>query len=59
MRRLTLKNCQLDQAGEVSYQVLKAITTAMLTVKGKKNCWYPGLESVYHDFRILIVKIKV
>ncbi|KAF7659758.1 hypothetical protein LDENG_00293770, partial [Lucifuga dentata] len=33
VRRLTLKNCQLDQAGEVSYQALNAITTAMLSVK--------------------------
>ncbi len=33
-RFLTLKNVQLDQAGEVSYQALNAITTAMLTVKG-------------------------
>lgn len=34
-RFLTLKNVQLDQAGEVSYQALNAVTTAMLTVKGK------------------------
>lgn len=40
MRRLTLKNCQLDQAGEVSYQALNAITSAMLNVKGKKYTWY-------------------
>lgn len=33
-RFLTLKNVQLDQAGEVSYQALNAVTTAMLTVKG-------------------------
>lgn len=33
-RYLTLKNVQLDQAGEVSYQALNAVTTAMLTVKG-------------------------
>lgn len=33
-RFLTLKNVQLDQAGEVSYQALNAITSAMLTVKG-------------------------
>ena len=44
VRRLTLKNCQLDQAGEVSYQALNAITSAMLNVKGKKNSWYPGSE---------------
>lgn len=34
-RFLTLKNVQLDQAGEVSYQALNAITSAMLNVKGK------------------------
>lgn len=33
-RFLTLKNVQLDQAGEISYQALNAVTTAMLTVKG-------------------------
>ncbi|KAA8595409.1 hypothetical protein FQN60_012544, partial [Etheostoma spectabile] len=33
VRRLILKNCQLDQAGEVSYQALNAITSAMLNVK--------------------------
>lgn len=60
MRRLTLKNCQLDQAGEVSYQALNAITSAMLNVKGKQYSWYPGSEStVYHCFWILVVKIKV
>ncbi|GAA6066201.1 titin isoform X1, partial [Tachysurus ichikawai] len=32
-RFLTLKNVQLDQAGEVTYQALNAITSAMLTVK--------------------------
>lgn len=41
VRRLTLKNCQLDQAGEVSYQALNAITTAMLNVKGKRRSWSP------------------
>lgn len=35
VRKLMLKNCQLDQAGEVSYQALNAVTNAMLTVKGK------------------------
>ena len=35
VRRLTLKSCQLDHAGEVSYQALNAITSAMLNVKGK------------------------
>ena len=29
-----MKNVQLDQAGEVSYQALNAVTSAMLTVKG-------------------------
>lgn len=33
-RFLTLKNVQLDQAGEVSYQALNAVTSAMLSVKG-------------------------
>lgn len=33
-RFLSLKNVQLDQAGEVSYQALNAVTSAMLTVKG-------------------------
>ncbi|MCJ8732914.1 hypothetical protein PDJAM_G00216380, partial [Pangasius djambal] len=32
-RFLTLKNVQLDQAGEVTYQALNAVTSAMLTVK--------------------------
>lgn len=58
MRRLTLKHCQLDQAGEVSYQALNAITSAMLNVKGKKSSWYLDL-TVYHGFWILVVKIKV
>lgn len=44
VRKLTLKNCQMDQAGEVSYQALNAITSAMLNVRGKKNSWYPGSE---------------
>lgn len=47
MRKLTLKNCQVDQAGEVSYQALNAITTAMLNVKGKKVLkvlLVPGLQ---------------
>ena len=55
VRRLTLKNCQVDQAGEVSYQALNAVTNAMLYVKGKTN---PGIVhsfrieiTVYHDFR--------
>lgn len=34
-RFLTLKNVQLDQAGEVTYQALNAVTSAMLTVKGE------------------------
>lgn len=47
VRKLTLKNCQVDQAGEVSYQALNAITTAMLNVKGKKvlkALLVPGLQ---------------
>lgn len=45
VRRLILKNCQLDHAGEVSYQALNAVTTAMLNVKGKMYFWYSGLKS--------------
>lgn len=41
VRRLILKNCQLDQAGEVSYQALNAVTSAMLNVKGK--LWFKEL----------------
>lgn len=33
-RFLTLHKVKLDQAGEVLYQALNAITTAILTVKG-------------------------
>ena len=33
-RFLTLHNVKLDQAGEVLYQALNAVTTAILTVKG-------------------------
>lgn len=44
MRKLTLKNCQVDQAGEVSYQALNAITTAMLNVKGRKVVLVPELQ---------------
>lgn len=44
MRKLTLKNCQVDQAGEVSYQALNAITTAMLNVKGREVLLVPGLQ---------------
>lgn len=35
VRRLLLKNVQLEQAGEVSYQALNAVTSAMLNVKGE------------------------
>lgn len=45
VRKLMLKNCQLDQAGEVSYQALNAITSAMLNVKGKRvPLWALGPE---------------
>lgn len=44
MRKLTLRNCQVDQAGEVSYQALNAITSAMLNVKGRKLLLVPGLK---------------
>ncbi len=59
VRRLTLKNCQLDQAGEVSYQALNAITSAMLNVKGKEVLRVSRIGiTMYHGFRILPVKIK-
>lgn len=44
MRRLKLKNCQLDQAGEVTYTALNAITSAMLNVRGKGASCCPQLE---------------
>lgn len=47
MRKLILKNCQVDQAGEVSYQALNAITSAMLNVKGRKVLLVPGLKFMY------------
>lgn len=56
VRKLTLKNCQLDHAGEVSYQALNAITSAMLNVKGKTCAWYPGPDE--QCFRMLGVQIK-
>lgn len=34
-RFLTLHKVKLDQAGEVLYQAMNAVTTAILTVKGK------------------------
>lgn len=37
VRRLLLKNVQLEQAGEVSYQALNAVTSAMLNVKGERS----------------------
>lgn len=52
VRKLTLKNCQVDQAGEVSYQALNAITSAMLNVKGKKVLLVPGLQLKYVLFLI-------
>lgn len=57
VRRLTLKNCQLDQAGEVSYQALNAVTNAMLNVKGKGFPWRPG--PALQPAVILAVTIKV
>lgn len=47
VRKLTLKNCQVDQAGEVSYQALNAITSAMLNVKGKRVLREAGLKLKY------------
>lgn len=59
VRKLMLKNCQLDQAGEVSYQALNAITSAMLNVKGKRVPLV-GQSRVptRRGFRTLAVKIK-
>lgn len=37
IRRLLLKNVQLEQAGEVSFQALNAVTSAMLNVKGERS----------------------
>lgn len=47
IRKLTLKNCQVDQSGEVSYQALNAVTSAMLTVKGKWHSWNPVWQCLY------------
>lgn len=59
VRKLTLKNCQLDQAGEVSYQALNAITSAMLNVKGKEVLlvYRIGL-TMYHVFEDISCKNK-
>lgn len=37
-RFLTLHKVKLEQAGEVLYQALNAVTTAILTVKGTMCC---------------------
>lgn len=59
VRRLILKNCQLDQAGEVSYQALNAITSAMLNVKGKEVVLVSWIGlTLYQGFKTLAVKIK-
>lgn len=59
VRKLTLKNCQLDQAGEVSYQALNAITSAMLNVKGKEVRLVSRIGiTMCHDLYLLAVKIK-
>lgn len=59
VRKLMLKNCQMDQAGEVSYQALNAITTAMLNVKGKEVP-LTSMNRITSNcgFVILAVKIK-
>lgn len=60
VRKLTLKNCQLDQAGEVSYQALNAITNAMLNVKGKEVLTLSRIGvTMDHGFRILVGKVEV
>lgn len=59
VRKLTLRNCQLDQAGEVSYQALNAVTSAMLNVKGKQVLLLSLIGiSIFHHCHILAVKIK-
>lgn len=60
VRKLILKNCQLDQAGEVSYQALNANTSAMLNVKGKEVLLVSKTGfTTCHCLRILAVKIKL
>lgn len=69
MRKLMLKNCQLDQAGEVSYQALNAITSAMLNVKGKRvplvartrvaTSWFQYLSCKNKGVRSVDNKIKL
>lgn len=56
-RFLTLKNVQLDQAGEVSYQALNAVTTAMLTVKGK--IWRQVFVFIVYCLRFLLSAASV
>lgn len=50
-RFLTLKSVKLDQAGEVSYQALNAVTSAMLTVKGTNP---PHTDFVYTLFLLVL-----
>lgn len=59
VRRLILKDCQVDQAGEVSYQALNATTTAMLNVKGRMAVLASRLlNTVYYNSNIGALRIK-
>lgn len=59
VRKLKLKNCQVIQAGEVSYQALNAITSAMLNVKGKEVLLGSMMGiTMCHGAWIAAVKIK-
>lgn len=58
VRRLILKNCQLDQAGEVSYQALNAVTNAMLNVKGKPCSRRKGWQNIIVP-RVIVLAVKI
>lgn len=58
IRRLLLKNVQLEQAGEVSYQALNAVTSAMLNVKGER-VWSPAVQSPLHAINCKNKDVKV
>lgn len=59
VRKLKLKSCQLNQAGEVSYQALNAITSAMLNIKGKEVLLVSMIGiTMCHGYSIVAVKIK-
>lgn len=58
VRKLMLKNCQLDQAGEVSFQALNAITSAMLNVKGKEVLLI-SMNRITINCGIVILAVKI